>query len=71
MTSMLETEKHNQERTTESTHHRPTALTKNSELLYDKITQVETLNVRIYFLSYYLELSINIQWHLYVDGRCL
>ena len=38
MTSMLETEKFNQERTTDSTHHRPTALTKNSEPIYDKLT---------------------------------
>lgn len=38
MTSMLETEKIEKERTTDSTHPRPTGLTKNSELIYDKLT---------------------------------
>lgn len=47
MTSMIETERmHQQERTTDSTHHRPTAPTKPNEVIYDRLTQVETLNVR-------------------------
>lgn len=45
MTSLIETEKMEKERTTDSTNQRPVART--SEQIYDKLTQAETLNVRL------------------------